>query len=1051
MPTIDVNEMMARSGLGVPATGNVPSGTLRGPEQRPEPHSLLEKALDIVSRPGYSTIGPLYEGLRSYQETGKIDWGRAASGFTEGLAGKQYMSVDVLRALDVHRSLQTHMTERNADTLMAGIGLVGDILLDWTNLLGVGAVRAAVKSTAGPATKRGAALLAGSKTFTGVARMFNASFGMPEGYHDIKYFWRHALDAELTEVLKTTGDMAKRLPVRDRQKVMEQLGKPGLPPADWDDEMKAVFGELRVRLQDIGEKWVQGGWMNRQSLKNAMEEGYDPRYYMLWDAKAKKWFVDEAGPHGIPGSIFDKTATPEATKRRHFKTTDEARKYFVEKGAAVVDDITKTPKGLKSGIHVGTDPIYGYALRASSQARFMANQGFVDEVLTKFGVKATDPGEILDGITHGSLMYKMRKLEEDVGFYLPKGALKFYTNTMVSDDKLKTLLRTFGAEARAAKEGQLPKILKIARKQMEKLGFSEGERDLLLQWMKDTGGVGVDIVLKDVSAMREVIRRLAVASEGPLIELEKFEQMAEGLGKRMVGVSKNVPIYKLPRSIAQDVNKLRFVETDEGARLLRKVFDDSLNVWKGYATVANPGFHFRNSYSNWFNMYLADVNPLKLPQRVKQAMNIQLGGGGKLSDTLTYEQVADEIKRLGIRGKGWAGADIVHTFQSDMQKALRGGVPKMRELFNPVNHEFFLILGGRKLGTAIEDNSRIALYIDRRLKGDTARDAALKVRKYLFDYDELTKTERDVFKRIWPFYTWMRKNIPLQFEHLVTKPYKYSSVAKTIRAIGYVDPETEQERSVRPDYFDSLAAFKTPMQNAFKGVPVLGTFFESDHPIYLNPNFPFQDLNRVEMRDLLASLNPFLKISVELGPTLVGGTGFEAFSRRPLYKYPGDRDALPPGLVWLGDLPDPIKDVIGVGPTLDLTEGREVVGMDARWLHTLKSLNPFFMNMARAVPELGTGQAPSRYEDRLRFYVLSWLLGIKLMPLDLAKSEVAKMLQTKSDMDKLKKYLRYESPTTGEVHDLLMEFEEKHFPESRLDRMEQVRRSRKNLLGQASK
>jgi len=1046
--------------IGVPQTGNVPRQSLR-PEQRPPPTTTLGKALDIVSRPGYSTIGPLYEALRSYQETGRINWDQTIQGAVEGFGGRQYMTTDILRAMDVHEKFKNSgMDPRRADMLMAGIGFVGDVLLDWSNLLGVGAVRAAVRSTAAPVTAKAAGVMASSKTVTGLARLFNASFGMPSGYHDVKYFARHAMDAELTEVLKVSEDLSRRLPdMKDRVKVFDQLAKPGGPPVEWDDELKALFGELRRRIQDVGQKYVDGGWMHPNALKDAATEGFAPRYYMLWDKKNKKWFVDEGGPHGIPGSLFDKGAKPGPTKQRLFNSEKEAREYYKKLGIPIIDDITKTPKDLKEGIHIGKDPIYGYALRASEQARFLTHQHFIDEVLNRFGVKADDAGEILDGISLGTLAYKAKKLGADEGFYLPKGALRFFSNTMIDSKQLRKVMDNFGVKVTQAKGEQLPKIMELARKEMKKHGMSEGEIEHAIQALIETKGLGVQEIMQDIESMREVIARLGAASEGPLIALEDFEKVAAGLGKRMIGISKKVPVYKVPKDIAQDLNKLRFVETDQGAKILRNAFDHALNVWKGYATVVNPGFHFRNSYSNWFNMYLADVNPLKLGQRIKQSGGVQdilpwkVPDEKMLGNGLTYGQIRQEITRLGVRGRGWAAADIAPKFAEDLRKALRGGKPEMKERLNPVSHEFELIRGGRAFGTGIEDNARIGLYIDRRLKGDTAHDAALAVRKYLFDYNELTKVERDAMKRIWPFYTWMRKNIPLQFEHLVTKPYKYSNVAKGIRNIGYVDPETDQERSVRPEYFDDLQAFKTPLQNAFKGVPGLGRFFDSDQPIYFNPNFPFQDLNRVEMRDLLASLNPFIKVGIELGPTVAGKPGTEFFSRRPIYKYPGDRDPLPPGLAWLSELPKPIQDIIGVGPTLDLTEGREVAGMDAWYLHVLKSMNPFFMNMARAVPEIGEGQAPARYEDRRRFHILSWIMGIKLMPLDVAKAQMSKTLQAKSELSKIKRYLRYESPTTGEVHNLLSEWQEKYYPQSggnratRLDRLQRTQKSRKDLLG----
>ena len=1039
-----------RATIGVQQSGNVPAQTFQEPQQAPEPESALGHAFDILSRPGYSTVGPIYESLKSYQDTGAIDWGKAVEGFTSGLKGKQYMTTHILHALDVHKSLQQHMSPKHAEWMTMGLGFVGDVVTDWSNLVGVGAVRAAVKGAAKNPTAKAMGLMAQSKVMTGMARMFDAGFGFPGGYHDIKYFARHALGGELSAITQTAERLAKEVPsLKDRNRIMEQLAKPGPAPADWSDEAKSAFGELRTRIQDIGQKWVDGGWMRPEALVNAEKSGFRPRYYLMYDSNKKKWIVDNTGAHGIPGSIFDKGG-PAAAKRRVFDSEKAAKEYYTKLGI-YVEDIDEIPNGLKEGIAIGKDPIYGYGLRATAQARFMAQQHFTDNVLEKFGTRIDAPGEILDEISQGSLAYKARKLGADEGFFLPKGSLKFFTNTMVDNKDLRKLIKAHGVAVHSAKGKQLPEILKTLGKDMKKQGFSDGEIALAIDMVEETGGLATDMFLKDVEAMRDVIRRLGVATEGPLLALEEFEKVAAGLGKRMVGLSKKVPVYKLPKSIAQDMNKLRFVETDEGAKMLRNAFDKTMNVWKGYATAINPGFHFRNSYSNWFNMFLADVNPVKMPQRIKQAMHVQRKGTGKLTDDLSYEQILEEVDRLGVRGRGWMAADIPSTFTRDMEKALKGGKATLKERLNPVNQEFELMAKGRALGTAVEDNSRIALYLDRRIKGATPHEAALAVRKYLFDYSEITDVERNVFKRVFPFYTWMRKNTPLQFEHLITKPYKYSAVAKGFRNIGLVDPETETERAARPDYFNELEAVKVPLQNAFKDVPFLGSLFKSDHPLYLNPNFPFQDINRVEIRDLLASLNPFIKMSIELAPISVGQPGWEAFSRRPLYKYPGERDALPPGLAWLNDLPDPIKDIVGVGPTLDLTEGREVPGMDARLLHVVKNLNPFFMNMARAVPEMGTGQAPAKFEDRRKYHILSWMLGIKLMPLDVAKSQMIKTLQSKKELANIRKYIKYESPSDGKIHNLLQEWEQKHFPDTaqgdRLKKVDRRAKDRSSLLG----
>jgi hypothetical protein len=55
--------------------------------------------------------------------------------------------------------------------------------------------------------------------------------------------------------------------------------------------------------------------------------------------------------------------------------------------------------------------------------------------------------------------------------------------------------------------------------------------------------------------------------------------------------------------------------------------------------------------------------------------------------------------------------------------------------------------------------------------------AADTVKQSLFDYGDVSKFERDVFKRVMPFYTWTRKNIPAQLKHLVLNPQRAEKIA----------------------------------------------------------------------------------------------------------------------------------------------------------------------------------------------------------------------------------------------------------------------------------
>ena len=77
--------------------------------------------------------------------------------------------------------------------------------------------------------------------------------------------------------------------------------------------------------------------------------------------------------------------------------------------------------------------------------------------------------------------------------------------------------------------------------------------------------------------------------------------------------------------------------------------------------------------------------------------------------------------------------------------------------------------------TDMRYDDRGKLIQDRRLmtKHDASFDiAANKVKEALFDYSDLSLFERNIMKRVMPFYTWSRKNFPVQIKHLALNPQR---------------------------------------------------------------------------------------------------------------------------------------------------------------------------------------------------------------------------------------------------------------------------------------
>lgn len=97
---------------------------------------------------------------------------------------------------------------------------------------------------------------------------------------------------------------------------------------------------------------------------------------------------------------------------------------------------------------------------------------------------------------------------------------------------------------------------------------------------------------------------------------------------------------------------------------------------------------------------------------------------------------------------------------------------------------------GRIAGTNVEDFSRLAGYLTALGKGTDPTEAGRLVNKLHFDYGNTTDFERNVMRRLLPFYTFMSRNLPLQAENLLTRPATIASQLRPISALrGEYTPE----------------------------------------------------------------------------------------------------------------------------------------------------------------------------------------------------------------------------------------------------------------------
>lgn len=296
-----------------------------------------------------------------------------------------------------------------------------------------------------------------------------------------------------------------------------------------------------------------------------------------------------------------------------------------------------------------------------------------------------------------------------------------------------------------------------------------------------------------------------------------------------------------------------------------KMFDKVQNTWKGLSTFINPSFHTRNAVSNHWQLFMASVdNPLAHIRgyKVEAAIRRALKEGKPATTYITQKWKAlvdDFINDAGLRSTGAFSLD------TDLSAA-------SKILDNPVGRAM------GKVGESFENSSKISLYLDRRLKGYSKASAAAEVRKYLFDYSDLTDFEKNTLKRIFPFYTWTRKNLPLQVAMLIQKPARISAIAKAKQAIESSQTGKKLEAKYMPEWLQE--AYPVYFGTAPDGLQRF---------IKLEGFLPTVDLNKLgrPLEVPFENLTPLIKTPIELI------SNYDFYFERQISEFKGQKKFVP--------------------------------------------------------------------------------------------------------------------------------------------------------------
>ena len=281
---------------------------------------------------------------------------------------------------------------------------------------------------------------------------------------------------------------------------------------------------------------------------------------------------------------------------------------------------------------------------------------------------------------------------------------------------------------------------------------------------------------------------------------------------------------------------------------------------------------------------IAEGKPLQLKGPIRRL-------GGTQTVDLEELRIFKEWFETGVAGQGQVTQEIQSTL--DQLGAVRGSAWKQGSR-KPWDPDWKPMNWVRARNADSEFMLRGALAHHNMMMGDVLEDTIMNVKKYHFDYGDLSSFERKI-KKVIPFWTWQRNILPVLVESIGKNPRAWGRLQQVKEELELTSP---MENMV-PDYFGENMGIRLP-------------FKKGGNRVYVLPDLPFRDMQKItkEMQNVmdapgavkglgrvaLESAMPPVKLPIELmmGKQVFGGIPFsDRYQQAPIWSQaPGIKQAL---------------------------------------------------------------------------------------------------------------------------------------------------------------
>lgn len=730
--------------------------------------------------------------------------------------------------------------------------------------------------------------------------------------------------------------------------------------------------ELTAKIGEF-EGFANGGQMTRAELDTAVYE-----------------FNQILGEMGLP-AIGNRKLVPDVLRQMN-SAADDALKGIQDASAAAQKGLSEL--GLSSKLGPDTIPVAGInaehvpqALRGAERGAPSINRKAAQAELKKLqselsSLEGKDPVAAWEKAQNDLKMY--RKGVHDAGYWQHDATLDANqarqaqaTNqariTEISNQKVTTGNAHRDSVIQSKLDTELSLRDEATRLRKEADSWSNGEmrtqrlnqqfNDMAAGVAEGDAALAIDKSLAGVANLEATAAQneadlLRLMKRGSALEMQAGKLSLQQNQTRFVNVLEDGfaslgLTTQAPEHIVEALMTMTRMADPKEVGMFLKGFDYLTSVFKSWA-IATPGFHVRNFLGGTFNNYLAGVNFGSYRAFHKaDKMFLDAMDGGMARD----EAFALVGKRLG--NKEGAAYRTVHDSYSMVMPGQAGaagaeagvgtgggrGVKGLVEAMGTSGERGIVIdnwftRANLKGSERVERTLRGTLAYDVAMKGGDHMDALSAVHKFHFNYDDLSQVERGTMKRISPFYTWTRKNLPLQMEMVFQKPEAYAR-------IGYLKNEVElqsKSEDLVPAWFSDSAAMRLPFKNPF------------GEQMYMMPDLPAMSLQKLtDPKKFLGEINPLIKLPLELktNQQLYNGQNF----REGYVPFPKSFEML--GIGALADV---------AGMTEKDEQGNRMIR--DKTLYAMESFMPLLGRARRAFP------SEEKYQRRAVTSWMSMMLGL---------------------------------------------------------------------------